>query len=144
MLLIRILATWEGGELHVHRNQVQRFYWAMKVCKVKNGSNINWSLRWRVVSLRHPPLCAGLSTSYDLYLDDILFTQFVHEITDGKENWSFVNYLLFISTCFIFRNNQQQGIEWSKDLKGVLGPEMGRAWAVPDLKVSCNVALLNW
>ena len=35
VLSIRILAIWEGGGLHVHRNQVQRFYWAMKVCKVK-------------------------------------------------------------------------------------------------------------
>ena len=32
----------------------------------------------------HFPLCAGLSTSCDLSLDAILFTQFVHKITEGE------------------------------------------------------------
>ena len=32
----------------------------------------------------HLPECAGLSTPPDLSVDAILFTQFVHEITEGE------------------------------------------------------------
>ena len=31
-----------------------------------------------------PPLHAGLSTRRDLSLDAVLFTQFVHEMTEGE------------------------------------------------------------
>ena len=63
----------------------------------------------------HPPLHSGLSSSYNLFLDAVLFTQFVHEITKGKakeEMWSSVTYLFFMSTSLIDRKNQQvrQGI----------------------------------
>ena len=62
-----------------------------------------------------------------------LVTPFVHEITEGEareEVWSSVSYLFFISTSLIYGKNQpvRQGIVWLKDLKGVLGPEMRRAW----------------
>jgi len=74
----------------------------------------------------HPP------TSRDFSLDAILFTQFVCEITEGKagqEIWSPIRYLFFMSSL-IYRKDRQirQGIVCSKDLKGVLGPEMSRAW----------------
>ena len=51
----------------------------------------------------------------DLFLDAILFTQFVCKITEGgarKETWSSANYLFFISTSLIYGKNQQarQGI----------------------------------
>ena len=79
------------------------------------------------------PTAWSLVTLSDLFLDVILFTQFVCQITEGggrKETWSSVNYLFFISTSLIYGKNQQarQGIVWSKDLKSVLGPEISRAW----------------
>ena len=81
----------------------------------------------------HPPQCAGLSTPYCLSSDAILFTQFVPKITEGEageETWSSVKHLFFSSTSLIYRKNQQdkQGIVCSKDLKGVLGPELNKAW----------------
>ena len=71
----------------------------------------------------------------DLFLDAILFTQFVCKITEGgarKETWSSANYLFFISTYLIYGKNQQarQGIVWPKDLKSVLGPEISRVWGI--------------
>ena len=64
--------------------------------------------------VHHPALCAGLLTC-DFSLDATLFTQSVHEITEGKareEIWSSVNYLFFISTSLIYGKNQEfrQGI----------------------------------
>ena len=58
---------------------------------------------------------AGLLTSCDLSFNTILFTQFVHEITEGEareEIRSSVNYLFFISASLIYGKNQQirQGI----------------------------------
>ena len=44
------------------------------------------------------------STSYDFSVDALLFTQSVHEMTEGEageEIWSSVNYLFFISTSLI-------------------------------------------
>ena len=71
-------------------------------------------------SMKRPEVCVGsyavFSVSGDLFsLDTILLTQFVHEITEGEareEIWSSVNYLFFISTSLIYRENQQvrQGI----------------------------------
>ena len=63
-------------------------------------------------------LLAGLLTSCYFCLDAILFTQFVPyslKITKGEtgeEIWPPVNYLFFISTSLIYRENQQvrQGI----------------------------------
>lgn len=68
-----------------------------------------------VHSHHHPPPCAGLSTSCDLSLDAILFTQLVFEITEGEdreEMWSSVNCLSLISTSLIYRKNKQfrQGV----------------------------------
>ena len=81
------------------------------------------------------PLHAGLLTPRDLSFYAILFTQFVCEITEGEAGEEIclsVNYLLFISTSLIYGKNYgkkvRQGIMWSKDLKGVLGLEMSRAW----------------
>ena len=80
--------------------------------------------------LYHLPLCAGLCAclliSCDFYLDAILFTWLVFEITEGEageEIWSSVNYLFFISTSLIHRKNLpvRPGVVWLKDLKGVLG-----------------------
>ena len=77
--------------------------------------------------------CVYTCHSYDLSVYGVLFTQFVHKITEGKageEIWSSVNYLFFIFTSLIYGKNQhvRQGILWSKDLKDVLGPKMRRAW----------------
>ena len=49
------------------------------------------------------------------FLNAILFTQLVREITEGEareEIWSFVNYLFFMFTSLIFGKKQQirQGI----------------------------------
>lgn len=60
-------------------------------------------------------LCAGLTTSCDLSLDALLFTQFVCKITkreSEEEVWSSVNYLFFIPTSLIYRKQQhvRQGI----------------------------------
>ena len=83
-------------------------------------------------SLRHPPLRAGLWTPRDLSLDAIWFTWFVYEITEGearKEIWSSVNHQFFVSALIYGKSQQiRQGIAWSKDLKGVLGLEVSRAW----------------
>ena len=49
------------------------------------------------------------STSHDFSVDALLFTQSVHEMTEGEageEIWSSVNYLFFISTSSIYRRNQ--------------------------------------
>ena len=48
-------------------------------------------------------------------LDAFLFTQSVHEMTEGEareEIWSSVNYLFFISTSLIYRRSQhiRQGV----------------------------------
>ena len=64
-----------------------------------------WS-DWR----REKQCGAGVSARFgcDLPLDIMLFTQFVHKITEEKareEIWSSVNYLVFIS--LIYRKNQQ-------------------------------------
>ena len=85
-------------------------------------------------------MCAGLLIPRDLSLDAVLFTQFAGEINDAEareEIWSSVNYLFFISTSLIYGKNQwiRQGIVWSKDLKGVLGPEMSRAWGAPGVRL---------
>ena len=50
---------------------------------------------WNGVRIGDSPLCACLSTSCDFSLDAILFTQFVHEVTEGEareEIWSSVTY----------------------------------------------------
>ena len=75
--------------------------------------------------------------------------QFVWEIIEGEakeEIWSSVNYLVFISASLVYGKKRQirQGIVWLKNLKGVFGLEMSRAWEVPGLKVSYNIALLKW
>ena len=57
------------------------------------------------------------STSYDFSVDALLFTQSVHEMTEGEagegeageEIWSSVNYLFFISTSLVYGKNQQLG-----------------------------------
>ena len=74
----------------------------MKDLKGKGGCN-------------HSPLSAGLLTARFFFFNAILFTQLVHEITEGEareEIWSFVNYLFFMSTSLIFGKKQQirQGI----------------------------------
>ena len=63
----------------------------------------------------HAGLCAGLTTSCDLSLDALLFTQFACKITkreSGEEIWSSGNYLFFIPTSLIYRKKQhvRQGI----------------------------------
>ena len=79
-----------------------------------------------------------------------MFTQFVPyslKVTEGETGegiWPPINYLFFISTSLIYRENQQvrQGIvinrygrEKEKDLEGVLGP--GDEWSVgmPSLRL---------
>ena len=65
----------------------------------------------------------------DTSLDAILFTQFIHKFAEGETGekvWLSVNYLFFISISLTQGKNQRvrQGIVWTKDLKGVLGPEI--------------------
>ena len=46
----------------------------------------------------------------DTSLDAILFTQFIHKITEeetGEKVWLSVNYLFFISISLIYWRNQQ-------------------------------------
>ena len=104
-------------------------------------------------SHHYPPQCAGLSAPCCLSSDAILFTQFVHKITAGEageEIWSSVKYLFFNSTSLIYRKHQQdrQGIMCSKDLKGVLGLEISRAWGpwfnVSDKRASAESCLQGY
>ena len=68
---------------HVPKKQLRRFCSAMKVLKGKGEviSVNNWDGGQNHC---HPPLHAGLSTSCDLSLDIILFTQFVQEIAERE------------------------------------------------------------
>ena len=49
-----------------------------------------------------------------------------------EEILSSVSFLSLISAPLIYRKTQEirvrQGVLWPEDLKGVLGPEMSRAW----------------
>ena len=86
----------------------------MKDLKGKGGCNLTWSLRWGSVS-SIPTKCRLVDCEFYFFFNAILFTQLVHEITDGEareEIWSFVNYFFFMSTSLIFGKKQQirQGI----------------------------------
>ena len=70
-----------------------------------------------------------------VFLQMLSCSQFVPGIAEGEaqeEIWSSVSYLFLISTPLIYRKIQEirirQGVLWSEDLKGMLGPEMSRAW----------------
>lgn len=68
-------------------------------------------------------------------------------MTEGglrDEIWSSVNYLLSISTSLICgkRPKGRQGIVWSEDMQGVLGPEMSGVWGAR-FKVSGSIVLLQ-
>lgn len=119
------------------KNQLQRFCLAIKVVKVVTGEKSHLIIAIEGQSHHHPPLCAGLfadlSTSCDLSLDSVLFTQLVWEITEG-EAWEKIWPLLVTYASFLllwskeFNLQVRQGIVWSKDLKGVLGLEHGGCW----------------
>ena len=117
------------------RNHLWRFCWAVKVLKGKQKwSQLITEMGVRVSTIPHcVQACRLLRSSSRCYLVHTVWSQFVWEITEGdatEKIWSSVNYLFFISTSLIYGKNQQigQGIVWSKDLKGVLGLEMSRAW----------------
>ena len=104
-------------------------------------------------SHRHPPtVCRLVDSSWSSsrwYLVHSLVTQFVHQITEGEareEIWLSVDYLFFISTSLIYRKNRQvrQGIVWLKDLKGVLGLEMSRAWGWKELLTCTQRGKTMW
>ena len=105
---------------------------------VSEDSVQSWKLlvsdnHWHRDSESLSPAVSRLVISSRSYLVHSLITQFVQEITEGEakgETWSSVNYLFFISISLIQGKNQQvrPGIEWSKDLKDVLGLERSRAW----------------
>ena len=83
--------------------------------------------------IHHCLLLGACLLTPDLSLDAILFTQFVHKITEEeakKEIWSSVNYLFLIFTSLVYGKNQhgKLSIVWSKDLKVVLWLEMSRRW----------------
>ena len=134
------------------KNQLQRFCLAIKVVKVVTGEKSHLIIAIEGQSHHHPPLCAGLfadlSTSCDLSLDSVLFTQLVWEITEG-EAWEKIWPLLVTYASFLllwskeFNLQVRQGIVWSKDLKGVLGLEMSWAWGVAGLKARYSIALVK-
>ena len=75
---------------------------------------------------------AGLAI-YDFSLDATSCSQFVPTITEGGARGEIclsAKNLFFIFTSLIYRKDQQvkQGSMWSRDLRGVPGPEMARAW----------------
>lgn len=86
-------------------------------------------------SRHHPPLCAGLLTLSDLsyffrcYLAHTVCSK-DSEREAGEEIWWCVNYLFFTSISLIYGKKQQvrQSTVWSKDVQGVPGPEVSRAW----------------
>ena len=97
------MATWGEGGL-MSKNQLQRFCLAIKVVKVVTGEKSHLIIAIEGQSHHHPPLCAGLfadlSTSCDLSLDSVLFTQLVWEITEG-EAWEKIWPLLVTYASFL-------------------------------------------
>ena len=96
------------------------------------------------------PLYAGSVNSCDILLGAILFIQLGHEITAWETREKIWSYLFFNSTSLIYRKHQQdrQGIMCSKDLKGVLGLEISRAWGpwfnVSDKRASAESCLQGY
>ena len=80
----------------------------------------------------HLPLHASLSTSCDLSLDAILFSQFFIGLLTGRLGKRLSHLLVTYSSFLLLwskeETNRKQDTVWSKGLKGVLGPEMSRAW----------------
>ena len=73
-----------------------------------------------------------LADFFDSPSDAILFTQFIHQITEAEAREEIrlaVYYLFFTSTSLIYGKNKQvrRSSMWSKDVKGVPGMEMRRA-----------------
>lgn len=77
------------------------------------------------------PMHARSSAFCDLPLGIMLFTQFVHKITEGtarEEIWSSVNYVVFISVSLIYRKNQQvRQVLCDQRFGKCAGPEMSGA-----------------
>ena len=121
---------------------------------IKGNRQVTPANHWDGSQSHHyPPQCAGLSAPGCLSSGAILFTQFGPKITEGEageEIWLSVKYLFFNSTSLIYRKHQQdrQGIMCSKDLKGVLGLEMSRAWGpwfnVSDKRASAESCLQGY
>ena len=103
----------------------------MKLLKWKKGSNLSLSVRWGSESSPSPIACRLVDSSWSFFRCYLIY-MFCLRITEGearKEIWSSVNHQLFISTLIYGKSQQiRQGIAWSKDLKGVLGLEVSRAW----------------
>ena len=104
----------------------------------------------RVITIPHSVQACQLLVAF---LQMLSCSQFVHKITAGEageEIWSSVKYLFFSSTSLIYRKHQQdrQGIMCSKDLKGVLGLEISRAWGpwfnVSDKRASAESCLQGY
>ena len=116
--------SWEKADLRSPKNNSEDCTWSWSFLRERRkSSQLVFEKGARVIPATNPLHCRVLSFC-DLPLDIMLFTQFVHKITEGKareEIWSSVNYLVFIS--LIYRKNQQvrQSIVWSKDLESVLG-----------------------
>ena len=84
--------------------------------------------------LSPPPLCAGLSTTCDFPLDAVLFTQFVHGITERevrkRPGHPLIAYSSFLLLWFSERISTLGKKLCDQRFKGVLGPEMSKAWVI--------------
>ena len=124
LLLIRVSDLGRRRTYVSPKNNSEDCTWSWSFLRERRkSSQLVFEKGARVIPATNPLHCRVLSFC-DLPLDIMLFTQFVHKITEGKareEIWSSVNYLVFIS--LIYRKNQQvrQSIVWSKDLESVLG-----------------------
>ena len=102
LLLNRMSTIWEDGGFIVSKKTIYKD--SAPPWKFLKGKRevilIIEMMGVRVVTIPHyTGPCAGLSTSCDFFLDAILFTQFIHKITEGEEIWSLVNsFLLHWST----------------------------------------------
>ena len=80
----------------------------------------------------HLPLHASSSAPCDLSLDAILFSQFFIGLLTGRLGRRYSHLLITYSSLLLLwskeETNRKQDTVWSKGLKGVLGPEMNRAW----------------
>lgn len=132
MPLIRVPAIWGGGGLNVPPQATSGD--AAQPWNLLKGNRevipVNHGDGGRCESglFSPPPHCRLVNSSWS-FLDAFLFTQFVLKIIEwepGGETWSCVNYSSFLLLCSTERTHR--GVVWLKDLKGVLGLEMRRAW----------------
>lgn len=84
----------------------------------------------------HLPVCAGLSL-FVFFRYCLLHMVCGMDEGSWRRDLAWINYLFFISTTLICEQHQhlRQSMAWWKDLEGVFGMKMSRAWGQLDLRL---------